>query len=1755
MAAAVTLFVKSLPSYKGFYSEFDCTTETDRSECVEGIKDALNTDTSGGSYFDKVNRAVCYVSAMYKHQKNTYPSKRCGFLYYWIGDMLSKNHALTKFGFTLHAICNAINNTYKQHGCEINCAPIGEDEFKERKIIYDFAHDFSNIKEYLQYYSNNHNTDFNTYIKEVQAATKFMDAKCGGTEGGYCNQFWPNHKTDILQKLSDLKSEIKSREQRTAEAAQGAASTAEANLRQAVRGATTTTALSSIFGTFTLTTVVPFLLYKEDWEQVPSYTNVYKKFDGADKHSCDANSGATDVIRTLKGKLEQHGNHSSYEESAVNNYCYAPKMEISNLSNKDDRCGFLYFWIGSQLCNLTNPSDKFPRCMNDVYEELSKINISNKCPTPHTDNITKDLFNHRKKVDDLSFDYQHIKEKLQHYNYSCDQDYYNHLTKAKEAFEKVLNDCQSKGDKGGKNPNNDDPYCSWFKNTYDLSNGQNPLILSYGSTYETTATTPPGQQVTVYKDVKLELNFASTMSPEVVAVSSGLAALGLPTIAAFFLYKYDLLPSWISNTFFGGGRSTSSRSNRRNGREGRSGARNWDTFTDNDSITNSTIGSTTQFYNVFDSAQWTACTSTIGGAQGLRSSLERKLNAYSGLTSFADKFMGAYCYACDKREQEMSDDDVWCQFFYHWIGKYIVDTNKGNSVSKVLGDIYDTLGTYFGENKCEITYKDVDADTFKHRKVVFDHYYNYTDVEKYLNQDDRDCLNHWLRYKQKVSEACTTVRKYCAEAGSSDQYCSWFNSNGNGEDYCGQKLQDLECTSLPEAAGSKQGAKINSSGVSIPAISSTVGTLIGIPVVAFLLYKHTPLFSGLRNHSFGHNNKRRKRGALRRNFDALTEYTMENSSTISSTTVDSTVRGPTDSSTLYSSPYTTASTRTGRTGRTPNKTQFYDIFKSQKGSTRSGCDTGMDVMLRSYKDKGVKDDEVIRTVCSAPKIEKQVELDWESSQFLYYHVGHELLASLADTHFNGLLNHICSKINDTYRKKGSKIPCDPINREPFNNRKTIFEYYHDYGEIWKRLQPNGADCSEVWLKYREGVIKACEAVNASCKAEQNYKKGDYCFDFNSKYKAYCNTAKLSELKCELESKLKAEQEKYTACSREKNELQDSHKSDLSAMEANLRSATTTSSISSIFGTLATIGAPFLLYKYFGMLRKSRKRYRRAYQVRGPSLEQQIVDHVDDQADGPHAYTLVKERKPRSTPIKKRKKRAPGRRMIIDIHFEVLDECQKGDLHSTKEDFFEIIVEEFMGPQFIKQENFPKEQFPSSDSGFREEDFVPKEEVSKKEVSKKESEYYSKFEEPEKECTGTCETEILKVIMSKESLGNYGEQIMKALRYAYEVYGKNGKQSNSEPYHFLYYWIGEKLLQSPPANFIFSAKMSVICGAMKNYCGTQQCKIPCDRPTEAIFSSQKKIFDGFYDYNAVMRVLGNGESPCGEKWSDYLKNVSLACAAEEGATEGREDPLRAPLMHSQSTDFYDKFENSQEKNCDDGNGCNDEIDQYNLATRGLNVHRLDISKALAYIYKEYRGKDKNSSQGGTPAECRACHFFYYWIWDELFKSKATSHDFLGMISTICQRIRESWGSGGGCDIPCESPNKEAFNSQKILFDYWHDHFAVRALLEFSGSEGFKICKSYIEEFEEAKGKVDTHCKTDISDEYCTKFWVNNKMGIEQALEGVKGTLATAQAASSAASIQLSNVIHQANKASSLSSAFGTLAALELPAVLFLLYKNC
>ncbi|CAA9990338.1 SICAvar, type I [Plasmodium knowlesi strain H] len=116
---------------------------------------------------------------------------------------------------------------------------------------------------------------------------------------------------------------------------------------------------------------------------------------------------------------------------------------------------------------------------------------------------------------------------------------------------------------------------------------------------------------------------------------------------------------------------------------------------------------------------------------------------------------------------------------------------------------------------------------------------------------------------------------------------------------------------------------------------------------------------------------------------------------------------------------------------------------------------------------------------------------------------------------------------------------------------------------------------------------------------------------------------------------------------------------------------------------------YYLWKYFGPLGKGGPRFRRSpAEIPGSSVQEQVLDHVEEA--GSHEYRLVKERKPRSVPTRTKRSDRANRRTIIEIHFEVLDECQKGDTQLNQKDFLELLVQEFMGSEFMEEEQVPKE---------------------------------------------------------------------------------------------------------------------------------------------------------------------------------------------------------------------------------------------------------------------------------------------------------------------------------------------------------------------------------------------------------------------------------------------------------------------------------
>ncbi|CAA9991142.1 KIR protein [Plasmodium knowlesi strain H] len=311
-----------------------------------------------------------------------------------------------------------------------------------------------------------------------------------------------------------------------------------------------------------------------DLEKLPSQEYFYSKFKSA-QDTCDGVTSARAVDDPLKG----YDNLQNYWDHFVKAWCCMSKMEEGQQQLYEERCNFLYYYIGS-LIPSTGAGGSFQEIMKKIYEGLSKIDIEDKCSSAYT-NIDRNLFMQRRKVHDFSYDYQIMKSLLAKNGNSCDGTYYKHLQDAVKAYNDV---CVNGGWRR-------DTYCNKFE---EAVGGYEPAkVLQLTSKTETVPRMgEPSGNTILHRDVSLKFTYtsnahegyhtnASTMEDNIItAVYSSLGMMTLPMIA-FFLYKYTSLFDGIKNTFLSrGGRNNS---NNRRGRRSTMGRNQHfdDTFTEN----------------------------------------------------------------------------------------------------------------------------------------------------------------------------------------------------------------------------------------------------------------------------------------------------------------------------------------------------------------------------------------------------------------------------------------------------------------------------------------------------------------------------------------------------------------------------------------------------------------------------------------------------------------------------------------------------------------------------------------------------------------------------------------------------------------------------------------------------------------------------------------------------------------------------------------------------------------------------------------------------------------------------------------------------------------------------------------------------------------------------------------------------------------------------------------------------------------------
>ncbi|ANQ06838.1 KIR protein, partial [Plasmodium coatneyi] len=532
-------------STKGLHCSIDRTT-------LKGYKSVLKGALLGKHYDADIVDGILHVWCCVSDIRGWESSKdeRCDLLYYLAGAITyEKLQNKDDFGTIMNGLPNVLKTYFSNlEGCSIKENNNGEKFFAKMKLLGKYNLGPAEILEGQGDSSNVSCERCKKYLEEVMRAY--------GIVKGYC----------------DLSTNITNCE----------------GVRDGYRNKNPQDLYEAMYGKVELQR--PEVLSEENCEQERlSSRQIYCQFQEALDQYKDEVSNMEDIKTAIDGILTSYGNHSYYGELSAKAFCLASqKKEKQKASSEDKYCTSLYYWLGDQLFSTMNNSTEFSKAMSEVYnklEQLKGLETEGKCEVMYpNDNINLETFNHMKPILDYYHDYTTIKKCVDDPQASepkCTTEYERYLKEVLSAYDYMSIKCPK------EDVSNNKEWCTDFKKMTATHSREELLKL------------------------KCSLKHTSDCPSNAVAaaISGTLATtIGLPVIG-YALYKYDFLPPWIKNTFFGNtfGRNSNTRNRR-------STKHHFDTFTE-DSLTYDSTETTTRGSTIDDdrteySAPYTATASS-----------------------------------------------------------------------------------------------------------------------------------------------------------------------------------------------------------------------------------------------------------------------------------------------------------------------------------------------------------------------------------------------------------------------------------------------------------------------------------------------------------------------------------------------------------------------------------------------------------------------------------------------------------------------------------------------------------------------------------------------------------------------------------------------------------------------------------------------------------------------------------------------------------------------------------------------------------------------------------------------------------------------------------------------------------------------------------------------------------------------------------------------------------------------------------------
>ncbi|ANQ10708.1 KIR-like protein [Plasmodium coatneyi] len=239
--------------------------------------------------------------------------------------------------------------------------------------------------------------------------------------------------------------------------------------------------------------------------------------------------------------------------------------------------------------------------------------------------------------------------------------------------------------------------------------------------------------------------------------------------------------------------------------------------------------------------------------------------------------------------------------------------------------------------------------------------------------------------------------------------------------------------------------------------------------------------------------------------------------------------------------------------------------------------------------------------------------------------------------------------------------------------------------------------------------------------------------------------------------------------------------------------------------------------------------------------------------------------------------------------------------------------------------------------------------------------------------------------------------------------------------------------------------------------------------------------------------------------------------------------------------------------------------------------LNTLNSYALFYNTFNNDDRTmndcSTNGVQPEQLKTKLRTRDKYWNDL-----GGKSFSGLLKEIHNALKDITDTKK-CRTEYSDVNETLLPQMKKVFDYFQEHATINDRLLKNGPKCDTQWSTYVNKISSACEAIREDCavegKGQGSNDYCGEFNKNYRVhcGVAEALNLYckeaatlgQGTLFTsvkqkleaerlqAKQEKESISTKLDDAISKASAASSLSSAFGTLAALELPALAYFLYK--